>query len=149
MATEQTTTKQDAAALMEATLKETIAHLEKVLNGCRSHSEQQAADKAARDFLSGLIRKESSMVQIEAEAVAKEGSDFAVLTAAFRKLGIEFLVRSGDRSGNHGYSYVFVSPRASLSMTAANLSVENVSLETLQLTNHCFEFDEVGSIASS
>lgn len=55
MATENSTAKQDAAASMEAALKEAIVHLEKVLNGCRSHAEQQAADKAARDFLSGLI----------------------------------------------------------------------------------------------
>lgn len=37
------------------TLKSAIGHLERVLNGCRSHEEQQAADKAAREFLSGLI----------------------------------------------------------------------------------------------
>ncbi len=37
------------------TLQTAIAHLEKVLNGCRSHAEQQAADKAAREFLSGLV----------------------------------------------------------------------------------------------
>ena len=37
------------------TLKSAIGHLERVLNGCRSHEEQQAADKAAREFLNGLI----------------------------------------------------------------------------------------------
>lgn len=47
--------QQDAAVLMETTLKEAVMHLEKVLNGCRSHAEQQAADKAAREFLSGLL----------------------------------------------------------------------------------------------
>lgn len=40
---------------IEATLEKALEHLEKVLNGCRSHSEQQAADAAAREFLAGLI----------------------------------------------------------------------------------------------
>ena len=55
MATTQMETKKNAKVLMEATLKEAITHLEKVLNGCRSHAEQQAANKAARDFLSTVI----------------------------------------------------------------------------------------------
>lgn len=42
-------------AALEQTLKEAISHLERVLNGCRTHAEQQAADSAAREFLSGLI----------------------------------------------------------------------------------------------
>lgn len=55
MGSEKKTVKQEALVLMEASLKEAVAHLEKVLNGCRSHAEQQAADKAAREFLSGLV----------------------------------------------------------------------------------------------
>ena len=52
---EKATVKQDALVLMETALNEAVTHLEKVLNGCRTHAEQQAADKAAREFLSGLI----------------------------------------------------------------------------------------------
>lgn len=34
-----------------ALLTEAMQHLDRVLNGCTTHAEQQAADKAARDFL--------------------------------------------------------------------------------------------------
>ncbi len=45
----------EASKAIADTLKTAIEHLEKVLNGCRSHDEQQAADKVAREFLNGLI----------------------------------------------------------------------------------------------
>lgn len=44
----------EGSKAIDATLKTALEHLERVLNGCRSHSEQQAADKAAREFLAGL-----------------------------------------------------------------------------------------------
>ena len=88
------------------------------------------------------------MVQSDVKPVANEGSDFAVLTEAFEKIGIKFLVRSGDRSESLGYRYVFVSPSESLPMIAAGKSVEDVSLETLCMNNSFFEFDEDGSLAS-
>lgn len=36
---------------LETTLNEALKHLNSVLNGCKTHAEQQAADVAARDFL--------------------------------------------------------------------------------------------------
>lgn len=37
---------------IETTLAEALRHLDLVLNGCQTHTEQQAADGAARAFLS-------------------------------------------------------------------------------------------------
>lgn len=37
-----------------ATARVAIAHLDKVLNGCRNSTEQQAADTAARDWLASI-----------------------------------------------------------------------------------------------
>ena len=39
------------ADMYQSLLRMAVDHLDKVLNGCRSHQEQQAADKAAREFL--------------------------------------------------------------------------------------------------
>lgn len=36
---------------IETTLAEALEHLNSVLNGCKTHAEQQSADVAARDFL--------------------------------------------------------------------------------------------------
>lgn len=36
---------------MERNFVEAFAHLERVLNGCQTHAEQQIADAAARQFL--------------------------------------------------------------------------------------------------
>lgn len=36
---------------MELNFIEALDHLERVLNGCQTHAEQQAADVAARQFL--------------------------------------------------------------------------------------------------
>lgn len=44
----------EGSKAIEAALEKALEHLDKVLNGCRSHSEQQAADTAARGFLAGL-----------------------------------------------------------------------------------------------
>jgi len=44
--------KQAKAA--RATARIAITHLQKVLNGCKTHDEQQAADTAARDWLDSI-----------------------------------------------------------------------------------------------
>lgn len=43
-----------ALANNQTQLQIAIGHLNKVLNGCRSAAEQQAADTAARDWLSSI-----------------------------------------------------------------------------------------------
>ena len=88
------------------------------------------------------------MALLDVKPVANEGSDFAVLTEAFGKIGIDFLFRNGNRSESSGYSYVFVSPRESLAMIAAHMSVEDAPLDVLCMSNRFFEFDKDGSIAS-
>lgn len=42
------------AEMARATARVAIGHLDKVLNGCRNASEQQAADTAARDWLASI-----------------------------------------------------------------------------------------------
>ncbi len=44
-----------AGAAAREPLQQALGHLDKVLNGCRNHAEQQAADTAAREFLDGFI----------------------------------------------------------------------------------------------
>jgi len=44
--------KQAKAA--RATARIAITHLQKVLNGCKTHDEQQAADTAAREWLESI-----------------------------------------------------------------------------------------------
>lgn len=39
-----------ALSTVELTLRNAVTHLDAVLNGCRTHAEQQAADKAAGIF---------------------------------------------------------------------------------------------------
>ena len=40
----------------ERALREAVDHLDRVLNGCRSHAEQLAADTAARNFLQSICK---------------------------------------------------------------------------------------------
>lgn len=47
-------TAQRQARAAQATARVAVNHLNKVLNDCRSHSEQQAADTAARDWLASI-----------------------------------------------------------------------------------------------
>jgi hypothetical protein len=42
------------AEAARATARVAIGHLDKVLNKCRSHDDQQAADTAARDWLASI-----------------------------------------------------------------------------------------------
>ncbi len=84
------------------------------------------------------------MAQNDLETAANGDSAFAELTATFRRIGVEFLVRNG----NSGSRYVFVAPRQSLTMIASSLSVEDASLDSLCMHNRYFEFDEDGSLAS-
>lgn len=83
------------------------------------------------------------MAESDLKPVTNEGSAFTVLTEAFEKIGIKYLVRKGDCN-----IFVFVSPRAPLSMIAARISVEDVPLESLLTSNRFFEFEEDGSLAS-
>lgn len=83
------------------------------------------------------------MTQSELKPVTNEGSAFAILTEAFEKVGIKYLVRNGDAN-----IFVFISPRIPLYMSPANMSVEDVPLESLLRSNRFFEFDDDGSLAS-
>jgi len=42
------------AKAVRATARIAITHLQKVLNGCKTHDERQAADTAARDWLDSI-----------------------------------------------------------------------------------------------
>lgn len=83
------------------------------------------------------------MTKSDLKPSTNEDSAFAVLTEAFEKVGIEYLVRKGDRN-----IFVFVSPRTPLQMIAAGMSVEDIPLESLLVSNRFFEFEEDGSLAS-
>lgn len=83
------------------------------------------------------------MAQSDLKPVTNEGSAFAVLTEAFEKVGVKYLVRKGDAN-----IFVFVSPRIPLQMIPARMSVEDMSLESLLVSNRFFEFEEDGSLAS-
>ena len=54
MPTEDDSLKQTALGNSQQALMVAITHLDKVLNGCRTASEQQRADTAAREWLASI-----------------------------------------------------------------------------------------------